>query len=153
MGKKMTEPILCIDCGEKENIQRVYDSFCKEREKLGPAASLTEEQLGLSVKKVGENLILYGIMFLDHGMRLIFTDHDNIVNLKKMIEKTVSPNVEIQVGSLAESIANRISTRMIYSFPNIEKENPDYDAVMEAETYRLCRAVTIRQKFYMEHLR
>lgn len=153
MDKKMTEPIFCIDCGEKENIQRVYDSFCKEREKLGPAASLTEEQLGLSIKKIGENLILYGIMFLDHGMRLIFTDHDNIVNLKKMIEKTVSPNVEIQVGSLAENITNRISTRMIYPFPNIKKGNPDYDAMMEAETYHLCRAVAARQKFYMEHPR
>ena len=153
MGKKMTEPILCIDCGEKENIQRVYDSFCEEREKLGPAASLTEEQLGLSVEKVGENLILYGIMFLDHGMQLIFTDHDNIVNLKKMIEKTVSPNVEIQVGSLAENIANRINERMIYSFPNIETENPDYDVEWEKEIYRLCRAVAARQKFYMEHSR
>lgn len=153
MGKKMTEPIFCIDCREKENIQRVYDSFCKEREKLGPAASLTEEQLGLTLEEIGKNLITYGITFLDHGMRLIFTDHDNISNVKKMIEKTVSPNIEIRVGSLAENIANRISARMIYPFPNIEKENPDYDAMMEAETYRLCRAVVIRQKFYMEHSR
>ena len=153
MDKKMTEPIFCIDCGDKEDIQRVYDSFCKGREKLGPAAALTEEQLGLTLEEIGKNLITYGITFLDHGMRLIFTDHDNISNVKKVIEKTVSPNIEIRVGSLAENIANRISARMIYPFPNIEKGNPDYDAVMEAEIYHLCRAVAVRQKFYMEHSR